>query len=91
MIGRKIKIFFIAIMAAGFLFCVGCNNVTKENFEEIELGMDYNEVVTILGATTECSDSLILKKCTWGSEEQFIKITFVIDKVVFRSSNGLDK
>ena len=89
MFGRKSRICLTIIFILCLLWCVGCNKVTKENYQKLGLGMDYSEVTNILGATSECNDSTLFKTCTWGSKEESIKATFVMDKLVYRTSKDL--
>ena len=90
MFGRNTKILFTVILLMSLLFCTGCTKLTKENYEKLGIGMDYNEVAAILGAANECSDSSLFKSCTWELKNKSIKVTFAMDKVIYRSSEGLE-
>lgn len=68
---------------------VACGNLTKENYDKLEVGMDYNNVVEILGKPDTCKDAMIGKNCVWGDDSKNIKITFVNDKTTVYSGNGL--
>ena len=68
---------------------MGCNTVTKENYDKISMGMSYAEVISILGDADECGGALGVENCTWGKEDTYIKINFVGKKVVLFSANGL--
>ena len=77
----------VAALAAVLL--MGCNKVTKENYDKISMGMSYAEVISILGDADECGGALGVENCTWGKEDTYIKINFVGKKVVLFSANGL--
>ena len=80
----------LVVLLLGSFVMVGCgNNLTKENYDKLEVGMAYQEVAAILGAATECSEALGTKSCTWGSEPKHIKVKFVADKAVFFSNKGI--
>ena len=67
----------------------GCSKVTRENYDRIEMGMTYDQVVEIIGGPDSCDASMGTKRCVWGDEKKNIKIGFVADKVVLPSMTGL--
>lgn len=79
----------IVCIAIFFLFYAGCSKLTLENYDKIKIGMDYSEVLTIIGDADECSEKLGIKNCLWGSAEKHIKVNFIADKVVLTSKKGL--
>lgn len=86
---RTMKCLLIVLVLGSFMM-VGCsNNLTKENYDKLKVGMSYEEVTTILGASTECSEALGTKSCTWGKGEKYIKVKFVADKAIFFSNKGI--
>lgn len=92
MFGRKARKLCLVGLIMALVFCTtGCTKVTQENYEKLGLGMDYSEVTAILGTATECDDSSFIKNCSWVSKEKSIKLTFVMDKLIYRCSNGLGK
>jgi len=84
---RKIKVFLLALLIT--LFFGGCSKITKENYDKLEMGMEYKEVTALLGNPDSCSDSLNVKSCIWGSETKNIKVNFLSDKVVVFSGTGV--
>jgi hypothetical protein len=80
-----LMIFFLGAVLAVY----GCSKVNKENYEKLSLGMDYGNVVTILGKPDNCQEKLGTKSCIWGSEAKNISLKFVADKLVYRSKEGL--
>lgn len=68
---------------------VGCGNITKENYDALEIGMDYSEVESLLGGSAECDEILGMKQCQWGDDSKYINVKFVADKVTIYSNKGL--
>lgn len=89
MFRRKIDAFIVAAVAAGLLLSIGCSKVTKENYNRLKMGMDYGEVVEILGKANECKDVIAIKNCMWGDEKKTIKVSFAGEKVILFSAQGL--
>ncbi|NRA72647.1 MAG: DUF3862 domain-containing protein [Gammaproteobacteria bacterium] len=83
------KITLSLLIAASSLALAGCSQITKENYQALEMGQDYSAVELILGAPTACQETLVLKQCQWGNEQRFIDIKFVADKVTFYSHQGV--
>jgi len=79
----------ITIIIFVSLFILACSKVTQENYEKIKLGMSYEEVVDILGKAQESGSSIGMTNCRWESNEKYIKVQFIADKVVFFSAKGL--
>lgn len=71
------------------ILLVACSKVTNENYRKIQVGMEYPQIVQLLGEPARCDALLNAKTCTWGSKGKTIDIQFVADKVVFFSSRGL--
>lgn len=86
---KNLKQFLLALLATLFL-TTGCSKVTKENYEKLEMGMEYSEVTALLGNPNSCTESVVVKSCTWGNETQNIKVNLLGDQIVVISSTGLD-
>ena len=85
-----IKLVVLSICIFSVLSIVGCNQVSKANYDKINIGMSYEEVVGVLGKPDTCEDPVLkTKSCTWGSSDKQIKIKFVADIVAWRSSEGI--
>ncbi len=67
----------------------GCSKLTPENYNKLEVGMEYAEVVKIIGQPSECSAVLNAQSCQWTKGGKQIQAKLVADKVVFLSSRGL--
>jgi len=71
------------------LFFIGEDKLTREKYDKIQIGMDYSEIIEVLGKDDECSVKLVIKNCIWGSEAKYIKVNFIADKVISFSNKGL--
>lgn len=80
----------LLLSICGFLLlAVGCSKVTKENYDKLKVGQDYDAVVQILGKADECSATLGIKNCRWGDDAKHIAVKFAGNKAIFFSSQGL--
>ena len=68
---------------------VGCSKLNRENYDKIKVGMDYPEVISIIGKPDKCDAALGAKSCIWGNDNKNITIKFVADRVVVPSMKGL--
>jgi hypothetical protein len=71
------------------LLISGCSKVTKENYDKIESGMSYDEVVKLIGKPEGCSETLGISSCQWKNDGAVIDIKFISDQVTFTSAKGL--
>ena len=85
----KKKESIMILLTISLLFYLGCSKLTEENYNKIKIGMDYTEVLTIIGSPSECSSKLGVKSCIWGDSEKQIKINFIADKIILTSKKGL--
>jgi hypothetical protein len=69
---------------------VGCNKLSKANYDKVKVGMEYDEVVEIFGKPDSCSDTLVVKGCMWGDERKNVNIGFIDDKVIFYKSTNIN-
>jgi len=87
---RNLRVTAMLVLAVMALAVgVGCSKVTAENYAKIETGMEYKDVVAILGTPTEAKEAMGTKSCVWGKDGKTISIKFVADKVVFHSAQGI--
>jgi hypothetical protein len=82
----KIRMMVLLVMLAMLL---GCSKLTVDNYEKIKTGIEYSEVVRILGKPDSCSEALFVKGCVWGNEQKNISVSFVNDKVILSSSRNI--
>ena len=83
-------------MVKRFIFLVtlatllsGCSKLTQKNYDRLKMGMEYKEVVSILGKPDNCSDALVAKSCMWGNEKKNITVNFIGDKIILYSSKSI--
>lgn len=68
---------------------LGCSKLNRENYDKIKVGMDYKEVISIIGEPDKCDSALVAKNCIWGDESKNITIKFISDKAVLPTMKGL--
>ena len=68
---------------------LGCSKLTVDNYAKIKTGIEYSEVVNILGKPDSCSEALFVKSCIWGNEQKNITVNFVSDKAILSSSRNI--
>lgn len=78
-----------ATLAGLCLALIGCSKVNSENYGKLKIGMDYGEVVALLGDPGQCDALVAFKRCTWGKEGKSITVQMVADKVALFESSGL--
>ncbi len=66
-----------------------CGKVTAENYAKVKSGMEYKEVVGILGNPASCDDIVGFKSCKWGDEKSHITVRFAGDAVIMHSAQNL--
>ena len=81
------KLIIMALLL--YLVLFGCSKLNRENYDKIKVGMDYQEVVSIIGDPDKCDAIMGSKNCVWGNENKNITINFIGDKVFVPSMNGL--
>ncbi len=89
---RRKKKGFSVLCFAVVLFLMSlpaCSKLTVENYNRIKIGMDYAEVVKILGNASECDSIFNAKNCVWNDGKKNVTIKFVADKVVILTSGNL--
>jgi len=84
-----IRTVIFSILCATLLLTAGCSKVTKENYDKLKVGQDYNEVVEILGKVDTCSGAMGIQDCRWGDDSKYISVKFAGRKVIIYSAKGL--
>ena len=82
----KLGMIVLLLMLAMLL---GCSKLTMDNYAKIKTGIEYSEVVTILGTPDSCSEALFVKSCIWGNEQKNITVNFVSDKAILSGSRNI--
>jgi hypothetical protein len=80
----------LAILTIAGLFLFGCfDRLTQENFNKVEKGMTFEEVVAILGQPTDSKSvgvgPLSATSSKWSNAKVEISIKFVNNKVQLKS------
>lgn len=78
------------LFAALCLTLVACDRLSAENYDKLEVGMPYDEVVAILGEPTECTAVVNTKSCRWGQDDKYVDAKIVGESVFFLSAKGID-
>ncbi len=72
------------------LFLWGCNSkLTQENYNQISMGMSYDQVVGLIGKPDKCDDVMGIRSCHWGDGKTVVSISFAGDKVLLFSAENL--
>jgi len=79
----------VLICVALLSIVFGCSKLTPEAYDQLRVGMSFEEVVKILGQPDACEGALGFKECTWGDETRHIDVKFGGESVVFYSAKGL--
>jgi hypothetical protein len=78
------------VLCMGLLLTLlGCSKLTLENYNQIKVGMNYDEVTQLIGPPDKCDDVMGLRSCTWGDEKGSVSVSFAGDKVLLYSSSNL--
>ena len=67
----------------------GCSKLTADNYAKLKTGIEYSEVVRILGTPDNCSEALFVKSCVWGNEQKNITVNFLSDKAILSSCRNI--
>ena len=82
-----IKQIALALLVSLILF--GCSKVNRENYDKIKMGMEYSQVIELIGNPDKCDAALGMKNCVWGNETKNITIGFIAEKVALPTMTGL--
>jgi hypothetical protein len=78
------------VLMLGLLLTVlGCSKLTLENYNKITVGMQYDEVVRLIGQPDRCDDVMGVRSCQWGDEKRAIHVNFLAGQVLLFSSSNL--
>ncbi len=76
-------------VTTGCLLLAACGKLSMENYNQLKVGMSYQDVTSIIGEADSCDEVLGTRSCVWGEAEQQIKAGFVADKAIAFSHKGL--
>lgn len=77
------------VLALLLLTISGCSKVTADNYQKLEMGMAYEDVIELLGEPDQCESILNAKSCVWRDGDKSITVRFIGDNTVLFSSEGL--
>ena len=93
---KNIKKSLLLVVMILFAFFCGCGSlrVTRKNYDKIQTGMTFEEVVDILGNNYEVSadagyGGISSSAYIWGNENKCIVVLFVNNRVFSKSQQGL--
>jgi hypothetical protein len=78
------------LMFAAVLLLAGCSKLSMENYNQLKVGMSYQEVTAIIGDAKSCEEVIGTRSCVWGDDNKGIKAGFVADKAIAFSHKGLN-
>jgi hypothetical protein len=81
------KTILVLTVSLGF---TACSKLTMENYQQLKIGMTYDAVTAIIGAPKSCDEVLMTRQCSWGDTSKGIEVTFVAEKAVVFSHQGLN-
>lgn len=79
----------LLVAAAAMLLLGGCNKLTKANYDKVKTGMQYDEVVRLIGDPESCSEAIGLMSCEWKSGDAEVAVSFIGNKVTLVTGSGL--
>ena len=71
------------------LLLLGCSKLTLENYNQIAVGMSYDDVTRLIGPPDRCDDVMGVRNCQWGDEARSVNVSFVGGKALLFSSRNL--
>ena len=82
----------LSALAATFLLAGPCSRINQTNFDKVENGMSYEQVVKILGQPKDQKSvgvgPLSASTAEWRDGDAVISIQFLNDKVQLKSFSG---
>jgi len=85
---RPIIVIMLIICLVPMFVLLGCSKINQENYDRLKVGLEYDEVLKILGKPEYCESVLKIKNCTWEKSSKIINIVIIADKVVLISNRG---
>lgn len=83
----KYKLMLVSCLT---LLLSACSKLSLENYNQLETGMKYEEVINIIGSPSSCDEKLGARSCIWGdSAGTNIKAKFLNETAVFFSHDNL--
>ncbi len=80
---KKVIVFIMLMLITA------CSKLSMDNYQLLKVGMSYQEVTQIIGEPLRCEETLGTRHCQWGETDPTIKVTFLAEKAVLFSHQGL--
>ena len=64
------------------LSLAACSKLDVAHYDRLKVGQSYDEVVGVLGKPDRCDEMLGMRKCQWGNENRYIRVTFAGNNVL---------
>ena len=77
------------VLVVALAYCTGCSKISTETYDQIQMGMQYEDIIALLGKADQCDGAMGIKNCTWGDEDRYIAVSFAGGKVILFSAHGL--
>jgi len=77
------------VLAVAAFMLAGCSKLTMDNYTKVKTGLEYSQIVAIIGKPDSCSEALFVKSCIWGNEQKNITVNFVSDKVMLATCRNI--
>jgi hypothetical protein len=85
---KLVRLMFV-FLAIG-LGLSACSRLTPESYSKLEVGMPYDEVVSLMGKPAECNAVVNTKSCRWGDDKKHVDLKIIGESVIFITAKGLD-
>jgi hypothetical protein len=88
--GRRFTVnMYTMVLLVLLALLTGCSKLTADNYARITTGVEYREVVRILGTPVSCSEVVFVKSCIWGNEQKNITVSFMGDTTILTGSKNI--
>ncbi|WP_324778990.1 hypothetical protein [Thiobacillus sedimenti] len=71
------------------LALIGCSKLTLEHYNQISVGMSYDDVTRLIGPPDRCDDVMGVRSCDWRDGERSVHVNFLGGQVLLFSSSNL--
>jgi hypothetical protein len=75
--------------AAAALLLGACSKLSLAHYDQVKVGMAYEEVTALIGEPARCDEALGVRRCHWGDEQRSADITFAGGKVLLATAKNL--
>ncbi len=71
------------------LALTACNKLSMDNYQRLQAGQTFDEVVAIIGQPTKCDETIGIRQCQWGDDQHGISGNFVGGKALLFAAKNL--